>query len=79
MQSEGYASKQKAEQGAKAVVRSCQEGVPGIIQFDSLKSYWFTVRAENGKDVGRSEVYASKSNAERAAKAFTDHCPKKSR
>ncbi len=72
LQSEGYASKQKAEQGVDSV-RS--NGIAAS-HFEVLEAgdgqFYFRLKAANGEIVAVGETYASKSNAQRAVSAIAD-------
>jgi hypothetical protein len=47
-----------------------------INQTSSANGYYFNLKASNGKIIGTSEVYSTKSNAKRAAESITELLPK---
>lgn len=67
LQSQGYSSKSKALDGIDAVRDSGrEEGAYEIVELEDGGAF-FRLVAENGEIVGRSEIYVSKSNAQRGA------------
>ena len=69
LQSEGYTTKAKAENGAESVKAN---GVD-MARYDIVEAqngqHYFRVLATNGQIIGRGELYVSASNAERGARA----------
>lgn len=73
LRSEWYASKQKAEQGIEAVKRvGGRDDLYKVWDTPSGDYAFFTLKAENGEAVGHSELYASRSNANRAKASVSD-------
>jgi uncharacterized protein len=75
LQSQGYASKDSAENGIESVrENSSKEG-----QFDRQESkndqYYFTLKAGNGEVIGRSETYHEKAGMENGIKSVMENGP----
>jgi uncharacterized protein YegP (UPF0339 family) len=67
LRSEGYASKQKAQQG----VDSIKANAPDESKYDVRETrddrFYFNLKAANGEVIGTSEIYSTRANAQRGA------------
>jgi uncharacterized protein YegP (UPF0339 family) len=72
IQSEGYTTKAACQAGVDATIQNAPD-THNVDILESTDSQWyFTVKGNNGEIVATSEMYASKANAERGAKAVRD-------
>jgi uncharacterized protein len=75
--SEGYVSKSGAENGVESVkTHGVDLGYYEVRQADNEVQYYFVLKAANHEIIGVSEMYASKSNAERGTETVRDNVAK---
>lgn len=67
LRSEGYSTLAKAEAGAQSVLANGHDKRNFELRAAQNGDVYFVVKAANGEVIGTSELYASKSNAERGA------------
>jgi uncharacterized protein len=69
LQSEGYASADKAKQGVSSVLENATRSSSFEMRDARDGESYFVVKADNNKIIATSETYVSRSNADRAATA----------
>jgi uncharacterized protein YegP (UPF0339 family) len=67
LRSEGYGSKQSAENGAQSVLQNAQAESAFELRDAQNGEAYFVIKAANHEVIGVSETYVSRSNAQRAA------------
>lgn len=65
LSSQGYTSKPNASRGVLSVIDNGDETVRYEVLQATDGQFYFRLKAANGEIIGRSEMYISKSNAER--------------
>ncbi|MBX3231835.1 MAG: YegP family protein [Labilithrix sp.] len=71
LRSEGYTTRQSAEKGIASVIENAPDA-RNIEQREAKDgSFYFVVKAGNGEVIGVSEMYVSRSNAVRGARAVS--------
>jgi hypothetical protein len=75
LSSQGYSSEAAAYNGAFSVAEHGQDAARYDVREASNGGYYFNLTARNGEIIGTSEVYASRSNAERGRDAIIDLLP----
>ena len=68
LRSQGYTSLASAEKGATSVLENGNDKRNFELKQASNGDWFFSLKAGNGESIGTSELYASKSNAERGAR-----------
>jgi len=69
LRSEGYTTRQGADNGIDSVVANAPDTRNVEILESSDSQFYFVVKAPNGEIIATSETYVSKTNAERGARA----------
>ena len=72
LQSESYTTKANAQKGVNAVIAEAPDTHNVDILESTSSEYYFVVKSTNGQVLATSEMYASKENAERGARAVRD-------